>query len=1289
MKRKGVFAWLLAASMVLGITPSAVVQAEESVGALQLTSKGTAAPEAWGAIPSPNQYKYQKDELAGFCHFGINTFTGQEWGTGHESESLFTLKEGFDAEGLVKSFHDAGFKKLIVTAKHHDGYCIWASEYTTRDIETSGYQGDILEEISAACTKYKMDMGLYLSPWDESDKSYGYFDENGRALCGSNGQPLNGRTWEEVEELDVYDYNEYYDNQLIEILGNDKYGSDGHFVEVWMDGAKGGGAYAQNYDFQRWFATIQEYEGKEAGYEDDCMLFGAESYTTVRWIGNENGFANEETWSKSKTNRENNSIDSNSQGGYTIGYADGNQWTVPEADARITSGWFWGRAKSTPKTLAALAEMYFRSVGHNAPLLLNVPPNNEGKVDDSIKNRLLEFGENIKGTFAVNMAEGAAVTASEVRGNDTAFSPELVLDGNDDTYWTMNDETTTGSITLDLGRVKTFDIVTIEEGIQLGQRISSFKVEYKNGNSEWKNFEEGSTIGAKRICRRSPVKADKLRISITGSYAVPLISEIGIYKATEAFEIASALPEGLENIDNTDKDISDGAGFTYTGWTQETGDQFVNGTSMWANAGAEVTLNFTGSKVWLMGTRDSNHGTADIYIDDEKVDSIDTNAASRATGQMIYESPDLPDGDHTLRLVATNKAIGLDAAAVLNNGGAGMVQFETKKFEMEEDSVEEVLVKRIGGSNGKITVGFENNPGSAVQGDYDVDGIQGQLVFEDGEVEKTITLRTKRDTKVKGDIHFTVDLTTVDGGAIAGFYTSMKVIIHDMDDPQRAEQAKEFLEECEAVDLSLYKSDGQDEYRRLMKKLKAYLENDKVPRGDVWKAAKELEEARNHLVIRELFSAEDPFIMPDSSNPVRMVEAELFNLDASNAVDAQNKYVRVTENTAASNGKEVNWFEQGNRIYMPFMAAKAGTYKVTATYRSGRGESNPNAFVWSGTNVVSGSMDVYGEEGAGQFHTAEFEIEITKEGAGELVFTADSKAGPVIDKFVFECTDISTEPIKVDSISLSQTEAVLTKEAPYIFLMAEILPYNATNQNVIFESTNRKAAEVDANGLVTAVANGETIIRATTEDGGKTAECKVKVEITDILPPDPPEPPKPIVTKPTAVKGVKAVPNIASIKVTWDKVNGADSYIVSVYKGNKLFNTYTTALNTLTVKKLKKVTAYSVKVTAVNKAGKGADSVLVKTGTCPGKSKILSVKKAGKNKVKLTFKKVKNVKGYAVYSKTGNGKYKKVGTTKKNSIVVKKIKKGKKYSFRVRAYIRNGKTYVYGKDSSVKKYKAK
>lgn len=276
MRKKTLSAFLglvLGASTILGsigANPVPVSAGTDGITDSECTTTGTAEPASDEVVPDANQYKYQKDELAAFCHFGPNTFNEIEWGEHYGNKApneIFTLKDNFDADTLVSTLKNAGFKKIIVTAKHHDGFCIWPSAYTDYDAEAAGYKGDILEEISTACTNYNMDMGLYLSPWDIHEPSYGYYDANGKPTSKEN---------------DVLDYNEYYNNQLEEILGNPKYGNNGHFVEVWMDGAKGSGANAQDYEFTKWFDTIQKRQGKKAGKDADCMLFGAQAYTTVR-----------------------------------------------------------------------------------------------------------------------------------------------------------------------------------------------------------------------------------------------------------------------------------------------------------------------------------------------------------------------------------------------------------------------------------------------------------------------------------------------------------------------------------------------------------------------------------------------------------------------------------------------------------------------------------------------------------------------------------------------------------------------------------------------------------------------------------------------------------------------------------------------------------------------------------------------------------------------------------------------------------------------------------------------
>ena len=782
-----------------------VQAADEWIGDSELQDNSTAEPAADEVLPNANQYRYQKEELAAFCHFGPNTFNEIEWGENYGDSTpneIFTLTQDFDADTLVSAIKDAGFQKLIVTAKHHDGFCIWASDYTDYDVDAAtNYpvinedgERDILAEISEACTEYDIDMGLYLSPWDIHDDSYGYYDENGKPTTA---------------DKDVLDYNEYYNNQLKEILGDDKYGNDGHFVEVWMDGAKGSGANAQEYDFEKWFSTIQKHEGKAAGYDADCMLFGAQAYTTVRWIGNENGYADKNTWSKSIVDYENNTINSNSQGGYTLGWENGNQWTVPEADARITSGWFWGTKKAAPKSIEALGTMYFNSVGHNSPLLLNIPPNNQGTVDQAILDRVAEFGQNIKDTFDENMAaaDGAEVKASDVRGSDTAFKPGNTVDGNDDTYWTTNDGTNEGSLLIDLGSSKKFDVVSIEEAIQNGQRINSYKVEYRNGSGAWTVLDEGETIGAKRLVRTSAVTADQIKITVsTTDGKVPMISEVGVYKASEGFELAASAPTGMDVIDIEDSAADDNVGFTFTGgnWTKETGTSFVNETNRWANAGASLKLNFTGSKVYLVGTKDSGHGQATITIDDGTPVTVDTSAPERSTGQIWFSSEDLDDGPHTLTLTVDTKAIGIEAAYVINNGGVGMIGLEADEFTMNEDETMNVKITRVGGTNGRIKAYLSPNPGSAIQDDFYTEPVV--VTLADGESETTVPVKTRRNTNTTGTQDFTIELNSPSTGLILGFIDTATVNILDAESMTK-EQLQELVDSAAGYREDLYAGD--------------------------------------------------------------------------------------------------------------------------------------------------------------------------------------------------------------------------------------------------------------------------------------------------------------------------------------------------------------------------------------------------------------------------------------------------------------------------------------------------
>ena len=953
---------------------------------------GTAdAPEPDKVVPDANQFRYQKEELAAFCHFGPNTFNEIEWGEhyGNKAPSeIFTLKNDFDAETLVKTLKDAGFKKLIVTAKHHDGFCIWDSQYTDYDVAASGYkdkngESDILAEISKACTDQNMDMGLYLSPWDIHEPSYGYKDEN--------GQPT-------TPENDKKDYNEFYNNQLEEILGNPKYGNNGKFVEVWMDGAKGSGANAQEYNFQKWFDTIQKYEGKGVdGRDADCMLFGAEAYTTVRWIGNELGIAGKDTWSKSKVDKNANTINSNKQGNATVGFEDGNQWTVPEADARITSGWFWGTQKNTPKTMEELSDMYFNSVGHNATLLLNVPPNNQGTVDEAILKRVEEFGKNVKESFDENLAkaEGASVKVSSVRGNAQTYKPSNMIDENDDTYWTTGDGKKSGEILIDLGKETKFDVVSIEEAIQNGQRINNYKVEYRNGDSgAWTLLEEGKTIGAKRLCRTSETTARQIKITVgTTDGKVPMISEVGVYKTTEGMEKANPIPKGMEVIDVTDKNVEDGKGFTFKGtWHDENQPQYINGTNTWANKDAEFELKFHGTKAYLFGTVDPGHGTVEITVDDGKPVTVDTKASKRAVGQKWFETPDLEDGDHTIKLKVTGKAAGIEAAAVINNGGKGMIELESDSYTMNEDETKSLKVKRVGGTKGKITAKLQPNPGTAIQDDYDTTLIP-EIVLEEGQTETTADVKTRRNKNKTGDQYFTAEITDVSEGAILGFNKKAKINIKDMESSEGSLAA--LVKECESYKKDWFTS-GWDEFDSALKQAKIVLEDKNATPEKRNEAETALKKAKDGLVKREKYTAEDPFVFPWREKANATLEAEFAELHNTGAADEKWK-LSVSDGDWASNKKFINCLNGDDTIAIPYKVEKPGTYHVKLTYRSG---SADNSLAWKDDagNIKAGSV-VAGNTNANETKTVDFDIVATKAGSGILTLEGDTKDAPQLDMF--------------------------------------------------------------------------------------------------------------------------------------------------------------------------------------------------------------------------------------------------------------------------------------------------
>ena len=442
-----------------------------------------------GPLPSQAQLAYLEDELAAFIHFGPNTFYDQEWGTGQEDSERFNPTQ-LDAREWVRVLKETGFKKLILVVKHHDGFVLYPTAHTDYSVKASPWrngEGDLLLEVSQAATEFDMDMGVYLSPWDAHSPLY------------------------HVER--EADYNAYYLAQLKEILSNPSYGNGGKFAEVWMDGARGEGAQKVNYEFKKWFETIRELQG-------DCLIFSTEG-TSIRWIGNERGYAGDPLWQKVNPEQ----LGTEAELDYLQhGDPSGTIFSIGEADVSIRPGWFYHEDQDS-KSLEELVEIYFHSVGRGTPLLLNIPPNQAGLFDAKDIERLYEFAAYRNELYKEDLALGAKVSGSALSAD---FACHYLTDGLKTSSW-ASDAGLPIQLELDLGSPKTFDVIELREDLKLGQRIAGFYVQVEV-DGVWQEFGTGFTVGYKRLLRGSLVEAQKVRVMITESQDLPVLTKISLYK---------------------------------------------------------------------------------------------------------------------------------------------------------------------------------------------------------------------------------------------------------------------------------------------------------------------------------------------------------------------------------------------------------------------------------------------------------------------------------------------------------------------------------------------------------------------------------------------------------------------------------------------------------------------------------------------------------------------------------------------------------------------------------------
>jgi alpha-L-fucosidase len=473
-------------------------------------------------IPTPNQVEYQKMEFIGFIHFTVNTFTDKEWGYGDESPEIFNPTD-FDADQWARVAKEAGMKELILTAKHHDGFCLWPSKYTEHSVKNSPWkdgQGDIIGEFVEACRRHGLKVGLYLSPWDRNHADY--------------GTPA---------------YLDYYRNQLEELLAG-----YGEISELWFDGANGGTGYYGGAREERRIDRTTYYRWGETWsmvkkLQPNVLIF-SDAGPDIRWIGNERGYAGRTNWSTINTD---NIVVGGADTSYlNTGDSEGKNWVIPLCNTSIRPGWFYhGKEDDQVKSIQELLDVYYKSVGRNGVLLLNIPPDRRGLFHENDVQRLREFRAALDKTFASNLASGKAVEASSQMKRHPKFAPANIVDDDPDSYWAAADNMPVATLEIDLGNPVLFDRILIQEPIRFGQRISAFEIK-GSVDGEWTSLAKGTTIGYKRLFRIPPVQTEKIEILITKSNNTPAISHFGLFKASpkeKTIQAISLLGEVLYSAD--------------------------------------------------------------------------------------------------------------------------------------------------------------------------------------------------------------------------------------------------------------------------------------------------------------------------------------------------------------------------------------------------------------------------------------------------------------------------------------------------------------------------------------------------------------------------------------------------------------------------------------------------------------------------------------------------------------------------------------------------------------------
>ena len=437
----------------------------------------------YGAVPTEIQYEWLNRKTA-FIHLTVNTFTGKEWGDGTESPSIFN-PEKLDARKWIYTLKEAGFTTAILTAKHHDGFCLWPSKYTEHSIKNSPYKngkGDIVREFTNACKEFGLQAGIYLSPWDRNHPQW--------------ATPV---------------YDEYYMNQLTELLTG-----YGEIYEIWWDGA---GSDKANYKWEEWAKIVRKYQPK-------CAIFGPTQtahLNDIRWVGNERGEAAKDCFATLDIEVLKSEDRNEMVKGLNAGTLNGKKFIPAEADVSIRPGWFYHPEQDEMvKTPEDLVDYWFTSAGKNSGILLNVPPTPEGLFHEIDCKNLLIWNEYIKDIFKTNLAENAEISGNSISAE---YSSENLLNEND-TYFVSDDKS--AEITFNFKVPITFNCFKMGEEIRLGQRVREFAVEYFE-NGEFKPIIAGQSIGFCRAEYFDDVTTTAVRLKIKKAEMNPILKCFGLY----------------------------------------------------------------------------------------------------------------------------------------------------------------------------------------------------------------------------------------------------------------------------------------------------------------------------------------------------------------------------------------------------------------------------------------------------------------------------------------------------------------------------------------------------------------------------------------------------------------------------------------------------------------------------------------------------------------------------------------------------------------------------------------